>query len=240
MSNVIETTYCDKCGDELESSQIGMCEACRPRAFSELSEKAKQKAREEYTSGDYPGYDWWDNVYEDAIRMAKIIGVTFDNKTVNLVSGKTRYDPMIYFFGFGSQSDGACFAGGYCFNPSCVKEMNAETDDVELIRIATELYTMQLARRLLGLEHFTATIATHGRYSHSGTIEVNVNSEDENDEHSQIGNDLEDAVTQLMRDFADWIYKQLEAENDYLYSDEYVDEELSQDDKEFDEDGALI
>ena len=49
--------------------------------FEELSERAKQKAREEYTSGEYPGYDWWDGVYEDAVRMGQMLGIEIGTTT---------------------------------------------------------------------------------------------------------------------------------------------------------------
>jgi hypothetical protein len=49
---------------------------------------------------------------------------------------------------------------------------------------------------------------------------------------------LEDDVTQLMRDFADWIYKNLEAEHDYLTSDECIDQYLAE--EKFDSLGQVI
>ena len=45
-------------------------------------------------------------------------------------------------------------------------------------------------------------------------------------------------IATLMRDFANWIYKNLEAEYDYLTSDEFIDERLADD--LFDEDGCMI
>ena len=54
----------------------------------------------------------------------------------------------------------------------------------------------------------------------------------------EVGEPDEDAFAQLMRDFADWIYKTLEAEHDWLTSDEVVDEALAE--ETFDEDGAVI
>jgi hypothetical protein len=41
----------------------------------------------------------------------------------------------------------------------------------------------------------------------------------------------------LMRDFADWIYKGLEAEYDYRMSDEAVDEAMEVNEYEFTEEG---
>jgi len=242
MTTIIEENCCTECGTELEPSQVGLCEDCdehRPRPFSELSEEAKEHARKEYTSGDYPGYDWWDYTYEDAVRMAKILGIEISTTAYTTSRGETYHTPDISFSGFCSQGDGACFEGSYSFNPGCVKEIISETNNAELICIATELYTMQLARRMQGLEYFSASISTSGRYSHSGTMSVTVNIEDDEDNELGIQN-LENEVTQLMRGFADWIYKQLESENDWHYSDEYVDERLNESDMAFDADGSEI
>lgn len=206
--------------------------------FSELEESAKQTAREAYTSGEYPGYDWWDDVYADAERMASMLGITFDSEVHKTMGGKSLCKPQISFSGFYCQGSGACFSGNYAFALDSVAKISAETNDKELIRIAEQLTLLQTTRRLLGHALLTASIVERGSYSHSGSMQVEVNSEDEEDEHCQINPDEEDEVTQLMRDFANWIYAQLEAENDYLYSDEYIDDQLAED--KFDEFGNVI
>ena len=49
------------------------------------------------------------------------------------------------------------------------------------------------------------------------------------------------AFIQLMRDFADWIYKEIEADYDYITSDEAINERLTEDgDYEFTEEGEMI
>lgn len=207
--------------------------------FSDLSERQKTRAREEYTSGDYPGYEWWDTALEDAVRMAAIIGITISTTThAGRKSGTTYKTINIAFSGFSSQGDGASFEGTYESATDASMKIRGECDDTELFRIADALTLLQIERRLHNLAPLTATITTSGRYSHSGAMNVNVNSDDNDDEHSNISEDVEDAVEQLMRDFADWIYKSLEDEYDYLTSDEYVDERLSE--EEFDEDGIQI
>ena len=208
--------------------------------FCDLSEKAKDRARDEYRGGDYPGYDWWDTTYEDAVRMGALMGINISTSTRTTAKGKEYEETDISFSGFSCQGDGASFEGYYQIMPDAVQKITSETNDEELIRIAQELTLLQITRRLQNLEPFSATIKTSGNYCHSGTMNVMVNSEDENDEHSQVDDDLEDDVTQLMRDFANWIYDQLEAEYDYLTSDEYVDERLTESDDEFDEDGSTI
>ena len=208
-------------------------------SFDELDERAKQKAREAYISDDYPGYEWWDSTYEDAVRMGALMGVNINHRSRKTMGGKIIREPEIHFSGFSSQGDGACFNGDYRFVPDAVKNIQQETTDEELLRIAQELTTHQMTRRLLGREYFGASITTSGNYSHSGTMRVElIMPDDEDDVDRQPYLTMEDDMTQLMRSFADWIYKNLEAEYDYLCSDEYVDECLAE--ESFDEDGEIV
>ena len=209
--------------------------------FSELSERAKDAARQAYIANDYPHDDWWDGVFEDAVRMGALLGIQIST-THHVSSRKGHPDYQttdIFFSGFWSQGDGASFEGAYAFVPGASAAIRAEAPkDKTLHRIADQFSLLQATRRLLGLEPFSATIKTTGGYCHSGTMDVTVNSEDDDDEHNEVGEDLEDQVTQLMRDFADWIYNQLETEHDHLTSDEVVDEQLAE--EKFDEAGAVI
>ncbi len=188
--------------------------------FTQLSDAAKAQAREDYTGPKYLDYDWHTFVIEDARCIAKIFGI----HTIN-----------IHFSGFSSQGDGACFTGGYAYNDAAVKQIADHTTDEELIRIATELTAMQILQRLKGLGPFRAQITSRGNYCHSGTMATDIY--DWNND-SEIGEPDEKQFLRLMRDFADWIYKQLEAEYDYLHSDEYVDQYLV--DQKFDEDGTML
>lgn len=200
--------------------------------FEELSERAKDKAREEYTSGDYPGYDWWDDVYEDAVRIGQMIGIEIGATTHVSTKGRNYTTTNIWFCGFGSQGEGACFDGDYRYAPNAAKHIDQETNDEELLRIAKELTLMQLTQRLLGLEYFTAVI--HAERNNSIRTEIRDWGVDE------VGEPDEEKFQRLMQDFADWIYARLEDENDCLYSDEYVDERLSENDCVFDESGVMI
>ena len=49
--------------------------------------------------------------------------------------------------------------------------------------------------------------------------------------------DFEFVIEDALRDFARWIYRQLDAENDYRNSDEYVDDCIVANDYEFYEGG---
>ncbi len=75
--------------------------------FTELSDAAKDKARAWFrqTIDD----DWWDSVYDDFEQICPILGVTLATTPVRLMGGGTRQKPCIWFSGFWSQGDGACF-----------------------------------------------------------------------------------------------------------------------------------
>lgn len=226
----IEITYCDKCGDELESSQVGLCDACRPRSFAELSERAKDKARESYTGEGYLDYEWWDSIFDDFIEVCTSLGINLRTRPVKTRNGKTRHDHDIFFSGFCSQGDGACFAGRYYFAWTASIDIREHCDDKELHRIADELTAMQTTQRLLGLEFFTATISTS---NHN-----NLRTEIDDWGIDEIGEPDEERFSDLMHDLADWLYRRLEDEYEYLCSNEVIDEYLN--DETFTETGTII
>jgi len=197
--------------------------------FEELSDRAKEEAREWYRSGALD-YGWWDFIYEDAANVADILGIDIRCNPVKLMNGSVRHDPCIWFSGFCSQGDGACFEGHYSYKKGSVKEIKkyAPTDK-ELHSIAERLFDAQ-RRCFYGL---TAKIKHSGHYSHSGCMSIDVSCYDD------MRFDEED-IRQPLRDFADWIYKQLEQEHDYLLSDEVVDESIVANEYEFNADGSIF
>ena len=82
--------------------------------LGELSDAAKDKARAWYREGGFD-YDWYDAVYEDFQRIAEILGLNLKTRTVRLMDGGTRQEPCIWFRGFWSQGDGACFESLYSY-----------------------------------------------------------------------------------------------------------------------------
>lgn len=199
--------------------------------FDELSDTAKERAREWYREGALD-YDWWDFVYEDAANIADRLGIELRQKPVKLMSGKTRYDPCIWFRGFCSQGDGACWEGTYSYKKGSVKAVKEYApQDEELHRIAQALYEIQ--RRYF--YKVSAKAGHRGHYYHSYCMDIDV---DVDGRHNCDFSDAADGVRELLRDFADWIYKQLETEHDYRMSDECVDEDIRANEYEFEEDGS--
>jgi hypothetical protein len=200
--------------------------------FDELGESAKEKARDWYRQADaYDDY-FSESVIEDAATIADLIGIDLRQKPVKLMNGTVRYDPAVYFSGFSSQGDGASFEGSYRYKKGAAKAIRAYApQDRELHRIADELQALQ-ARNFYRLR---ASIGTSGRYCHEYSMDVNV--EYAGDDYRDVSA-VEDDVTELMRDFARWIYRALERAYDYENSDEAVDETIRANEYEFEEDGA--
>jgi hypothetical protein len=203
--------------------------------FSELSERAKGTARVAHRDWNVHD-DWWDYTYEDAVRMAEILGITVRTDTRLASKGKPYVRTCIYFSGFCSQGDGASFEGDYEFMHDAVAKIKAETTDEKLIRFAEELTVLQVTARLkYGLQVRAKIDTNSGNCSHSMTMGCAVFTDDDGDENEY----LDDTPwLDIFRRFADWIYASLESEYDHLTSDEVIDEHLA--DLTFDEDGAVI
>ena len=199
--------------------------------FSELSEAAQAKAIE--AEQEYQGQDFNNEfVYDDAERIGKILGIEFDQRE-RRCEVKDIYDPAIYYSGFWSQGGGACFEGTYRYAKGSAAKIREEApQDAELHRIADELQAIQR----LNFYRLTATMKHRGRYDHSRCMTVDVDGAMAYEVVA--GQNTEDVVTKLMRDFADWIYADLMNEYEYRTSEEYCRNWLLEcDDDEYTESG---
>jgi hypothetical protein len=200
--------------------------------YDELSDEAKEAARNWCRDGMLY-YDWWDSIFEDAERVAGILGIEFDVRHVPLMNGETRPEPKIWFSGFWSQGDGACFDGAYRYAKGSTRRIREYApQDSDLHRIADDLASVQ-RRFLYGL---VARCSHSGRYCHSGSMSVSI--KDDRDNWRDIG-DAEDVITDALRSFADWIYGQLAAENEWLMADEQAEDMIRANGYEFYEDGSI-
>ena len=188
--------------------------------FAELSDRAKERARDWYRYGALMD-DWYETVYDDAVEIAGLMGIEIDQRSARTMGGSTVKHPAIYFSGFSSQGDGACFEGRYSYAKGSVAAVKAHAPlDKDLHEIASALQEVQ--RR-----HFyqlSASVKHTGRYYHEYCTEIQVWKE----------NDLEcPDLVDALRSFMRWIYQRLEAEHDYLLSDESVDESIVCNEYEF-------
>ena len=187
--------------------------------FDELSEEAKKKARGWFKNGGFD-YDWYDSVYDDAKTIGKLMGIDINK---------------IYFSEFYSQGDGACFEGSYRYAKGSAKAVReyAPTDK-ELHRIASELAKLQ--RKFF--YRISGSVKQSGHYSHSRCTQIILENADAQGYGDSLPAKIDDAVSELLRDFMDWIYKMLRTEWEYLNSDEQVDETIRINEYNFTENGS--
>ena len=155
-------------------------------------------------------YEWWDCVYDDAKAVGKCLGIRIDD---------------ISFSGFYSQGCGCSFSGYYSYHKGWKKALKAYApNDKELIEIGQALQDIQrpafyeLEGEIKGNERYWRTnIELHWQYS----------------AHEQTVNDV-------LRNFADWIYNNLQTEYEWLSSEEQLIESVQANGYLFDENGRII
>ena len=196
--------------------------------FDELDDSAKERARDWYRNGALD-YEWWDCTFDDAKQCLALAGFDVDK---------------IYFSGFSSQGDGACFNGEWHANKAQpVKAMKQHApQDKDLHAIAAE------ARAIAKLRSDASLHVRHtGRDFYLSANDCSVHCERENDDVARTTAEwdargkeddaIEERIVELARDAAHWIYRQLERQYEWLMSDEQVDESITANDYEFTEEG---
>lgn len=212
--------------------------------FDELpTEQAKERARDWLRALSFSDSSDWEFVYEDAKRVGKLLGLEIDDRPFTTMGGATGREPCIFFSGFSSQGDGACFEGRWKWRPGMLKAVqDYAPQDAELHRIAGVLQDLQLGLPLLAAdiserETLTCWTKQRGYYMHSGCMDVSCQWSGDDTDPPELLDDVCDTVTTQMRAFADWIYDQLEKEYDYQTSDEQIEESIRANEYEFTEDG---
>lgn len=185
--------------------------------FDELSDDAKEKALEHFRTVNVD-FEWWDAVYDDAERIGAILGVEIDR---------------IYFSGFWSQGDGACFDGSYCYAKGSCKEIRSYAPlDTELHEIADRLFDAQRPN-FYGV---MAWAKHSGRYYHEMCTGIRV---EHNYNSVTVDDRTAENVKESLRDFMRWIYRSLEREFEWRTSDEAVTEFIQANEYEFTQKGEV-
>lgn len=192
--------------------------------FDELkTERAKEKAREWYRRAGDGDTSWSESVLEDAREIAKHCGFTTSTK-------------QIYFSGFSSQGDGACFVGSwYARDVRAADVIAYAPQDAKLHAIASELERIAIAHPAMA-----ATLTHHGNYSHEMSVRFEFGYQEDSDESTvEIYEADSDAMREASRDLMRWIYRALETEYEYQNSDEQIDEAMRANEYEFFSDGSF-
>lgn len=203
--------------------------------FEELSDPAKERARDWWRECENQESSFSEFIIDDAVRVGEMLGIEFRTHGVRLMSGATRQDPCIWWSGFSSQGDGACFEGVYRYAKGAAKKIREYAGmDKTLHVIADNLQAIQ-QRHFYRLRADMSKRDHH--YSHKYTVSVDVTNSETGD---NVDVEIENEVKEELRDFMEWIYGQLRAEYDHAMSDENVDENIVLNAYEFDECGRIV
>jgi len=195
--------------------------------LDELSTEAKEKARAWYREST-PDDDWSEFVTQDFETICAILGVRLKTRSVRLYGGGTRQKPCIWFRGFWSQGDGACFEAFYSYQKDAPRNIRDHAPrDAELHRIAGALQSIQ-RRNFYQLQ---AEIRHRGYYYHEHCMAISVERDSQTYRHMTA--DAEDGIVEALRDLARWLYSQLEREYEHQTSDIVIDEMMLANDYSF-------
>lgn len=187
--------------------------------FNELNEETQEKVIENFRDIHVSDSFWYECIYEDAIQIAALFGLDIDK---------------IYFSGFWSQGDGASYEGSYTYKKGA---LNAVKDfapkDAELHSIVQKITDIQKPV----FYRYEARMHVSGHYVHSNCMKVQI--WNNQDCYDCINNQDDQELTQLFRDFANWIYSQLEEHYNYLTDEKTIREWLRDQDHEFLENGEI-
>lgn len=233
--------------------------------FEELSATAKERAREWYRDARSGDDFWSDSVIEEMARQGALMGITFKERERKSMSGKSLPgEPHIWWSGFYSQGDGACFEGTWSarhVQPGMVAADWGDDENTREIKRIAGVFE-RIAKEFPDAS-FSVIHRGHYYHEHSTEFDVSNGREDVEPTDEQIwamrfpddpmdesGRQMavdrwkdemsEDELVKNARDFMRYIYRALEREWDYVNSDEVVDELIVANDYEFDEDGARL
>lgn len=181
-------------------------------SFFELSEEAKENAREVERGGYLEGWDWYEGVYEQYQTLLSILGFDVDR---------------MYFSGFSSQGDGACFTGDYLYKKQSVSKVKTEYPAWTDAHIwADRLYKLQKNF----FYSISCKIRHSGHYYHelctSFSLEILPGGYEVINE--TLYQDTEEDLKTIFREIMQNLYLSLEEAYYYLLSDENIDEGLQQ------------
>ena len=197
-------------------------------SFDELSEEAKQKVLQKFTEWASQDDYYYEHVLDDAETVAEILGIEFARVKPNNSLAKSK--PEIYWSGFYHQGSGLGFSGYYYYRKQAPVKIKAEFPaDVELFRIAKALQSLQSKY----FYKLTATITS--RNDQYCIIET----EHYEDRYREIEKNDQDEMTEIINDFAQWIYSKLQEAYEYCTSEEAILDNIHASEYEFYKDGEI-
>ena len=141
----------------------------------------------------------------------------------------------IWFSGFASQGDGACFEGDWKHAPGTSRHIREYAPQDKTLHQIADALTRAQKRNFYQL----AGVMRHeGHYSHEYCMKVDI--ERENEHHQEPTEDSVETVTKAMRELARWLYRHIETTWTDQTSDPIVDEEIHANEWAFTAKGAYF
>jgi len=207
--------------------------------FDELSDKAKENARTWWRSASEGDNFWSECTIDEAVREGEFMGIEF--KTRAMKGESLPGEPCVFWSGFWSQGDGACFEGEWrASDVKADKVADGWGDDpatTEIKRIAAEFD--RIAKKYPNA-YFKVEHRGHYYHEHCTEFSFEVVTDEDGDNQDAPEEELdaaEGALKEVAKDFMRWIYRRLEKDWDYQNADEQVDEEIRINDYLFTEEG---
>ena len=190
-------------------------------SFAELSPKAQARALEDHSRlcGEF-----WESdcTIDDAKQCLAFAGFTIEK---------------VYFSGFWSQGDGACFVGRWVARHVDAAKMRQHApQDAFLHAIADNLekWAADYPQASFRVKH-------SGRYSHEFCTEFAVDlygDAEPSEEQRTHADDAEKGMIEEARDAMRWIYRQLQADYEFVTAEPQVRESIEANECEFNADGS--
>lgn len=200
--------------------------------YNQLSEKAKERACEWYQQYVFSESCDWEFVYEYVAEIGAALGIEIGTTTEK--RGDRSFTHLqIYFSGFCSQGDGASFEGWFKGTHIAPAALEMFGNDETLLNLAERLAVFHIQHGAL-----RADITTRTNRNHSTVVALHEDYEVV--PPTEVFETQEKDLQDIVNDFCDWIYAQLEAEYEYQSSDEVVADNLQNNGYEFTESGDRV
>lgn len=194
--------------------------------YDELSNEAKAKARDWWRNASCGETYWSECVIDEVKEQGDLMGLEISN---------------VYFSGFWSQGDGACFEGSW--NAANVKADQVadgwgdcrETQQIKGIASRFAEIAKAWPNAYFGVKH-------QGRYSHEHSTSFDIVLDENSDGESGYEGDIDEAeasIIETARDYMRWIYRQLEKAYEDYNSDEQIAGNIEANSYEFTDDGKI-
>lgn len=196
--------------------------------YNELSDKAKEKARDWWRNASCGETYWSDCVIDEVKEQGAFMGLDIEN---------------VYFSGFWSQGDGACFEGSWSaasVNAGNVADGWGDCKETQEIKAIAASFA-EIAK---AWPHAMFKVKHRGHYSHENCTSFDVDL-GEDAEKSGCGGETEgaelaeSALIETAKKLMRWAYRQLEKAYEDYNSDANIAENIEANDYEFTEDGKI-